>query len=481
MRLLFSTFLILGFLAIMPLHAQEAVDDPNAAEKRTAGTQPETPNDYSETYKQLDLFGDVFERVRAQYVEEVPDKDLIEKAINGMLSGLDPHSSYLDEEKFADMQVNTRGEFGGLGIEVTMENGVVKVVAPIDETPAAEAGVLAGDYIIELDGEQVMGLTLSEAVDKMRGKVGEPIDIMISRENVEGPIELTIIRDIIKIRSVRHRVEGNSGYIRITTFNQNAASGVRKAIQEIKDELGNKVNGYVLDLRNNPGGLLDQAIAVSDIFLDKGEIVSTRGREEDDTKRDNATAGDLANGLPIVVLINGGSASASEIVAGALQDHKRGIVMGEPSFGKGSVQTVMALPGHGAMRLTTARYYTPSGRSIQAKGITPDIRVDLAKIESLAYDRVRESDLKGALDKSQEEKPPVPAPSNDNKDPDSDADEGDVEDSEEAAEAIEDYQLSRALDLLSGLKLYRDSAPIESSPAKEQDNEQEEEPQSMVQ
>jgi len=472
MRILFSTILILGFLAIMPLHAQENT------EKRTAGTQPENPNDYSETYKQLDLFGDVFERVRAQYVEEVPDRDLIEKAINGMLSGLDPHSSYLDEEKFAEMQVSTRGEFGGLGIEVTMENGVVKVVAPIDETPAAEAGVLSGDYIIQLDGEPVVGLSLSEAVDKMRGKIGQPIDILISREGVEGPIEMTIIRDIIKIRSVRNRIEGDSGYIRITTFNQNAASGVRKAINEINEELGNKVNGYVLDLRNNPGGLLDQAIAVSDIFLDKGEIVSTRGREEDDTKRDNATPGDLTNGLPIVVLINGGSASASEIVAGALQDHKRGIIMGEQSFGKGSVQTVMALPGHGAMRLTTARYYTPSGRSIQAKGIAPDIQVDLAKIESLAYDRVRESDLKGALDKSEEEKTTVPVAVNDNKKTDAD-DDDEAEESEDEAEAIEDYQLSRALDLLSGLKLYRDSAApisVNTSPSEEPA-----EPKSMVQ
>lgn len=457
MRILLSTVLILGFLAVIPLHAQEADED------RTAGTQPKDPNDYSDTYKQLDLFGDVFERVRAQYVEEVPDQDLIEKAINGMLSGLDPHSSYLDEEKFADMQVSTRGEFGGLGIEVTMENGVVKVVSPIDDTPAAIAGVQAGDYIVELDGEPVMGLSLSEAVDKMRGKVGEPIEILISREGAEGPIEMTIIRDIIKIRSVRHRVEGNTGYLRITTFNQNAASGIRKAIQEINDELGNKLNGYVLDLRNNPGGLLDQAIAVSDIFLDKGEIVSTRGREEDDTKRDNATPGDLTNSLPIVVLINGGSASASEIVAGALQDHKRGIIMGEQSFGKGSVQTVMALPGHGAMRLTTARYYTPSGRSIQATGIEPDIIVELARIESLAYDRVKEADLKGALDskkakdekkeKKEDEKKSEAA--NDNKD---DAKKGDEE---EKKDEIIDYQLSRALDLLSGLSLYRESKPVE--------------------
>jgi len=415
-----------------------------AEEDRTAGAQPaKAADDHSETYRQLDLFGDVFERVRMQYVEEVSDEDLIEEAINGMLSGLDPHSSYLNEKKFEDMQVSTKGEFGGLGIEVTMENGVVKVVAPIDDTPAALAGVLAGDLIVQLDGEAVMGLTLSEAVDKMRGKVGTPIEILITREGVDAPIPLTIVRDVIKIQSVRHRIEDNSGYIRITTFNQNAANGVRKAIAEISEELGTKANGYVLDLRNNPGGLLDQAIAVADIFLDKGEIVSTRGREESNTKRDNATPGDLINDLPIVVLINGGSASASEIVAGALQDHKRGIVMGEKSFGKGSVQTVMALPGHGAMRLTTARYYTPSGRSIQAKGIEPDIEVELAKIEAIEYQRLRESDLKGALDKTEEDKEVPKKEQNE----------------DEAPAEIIDYQLSRALDLLSGLDLYRDSVP----------------------
>ncbi|MEZ5813438.1 MAG: S41 family peptidase [Alphaproteobacteria bacterium] len=407
-------------------------------EERTAGSQPA---DYSETYEQLDLFGDVFERVRAQYVEEKGDQELIENAINGMLTALDPHSSYLNNEKFEDMQVSTRGEFGGLGIEVTMENGVVKVVSPIDDTPAAAAGVQAGDYIVQIDDEPVMGLSLSEAVDKMRGKVGTEIDLVISREGADAPIEMTLVRDVIKIRSVRHRVEGNSGYLRITTFNQNAESGLKKAMQEIKAELGNKLNGYVLDLRNNPGGLLDQAIAVSDIFLDKGEIVSTRGRHEEDTKRDNATPGDLADGLPVVVLINGGSASASEIVAGALQDHRRAILLGTKSFGKGSVQTVVPLPGHGAMRLTTARYYTPSGRSIQAKGIEPDILVEPAKIET--YDvsrRLREENLKGALDKK---------PVNDNK-----ADEESDED-DEAKEEVKDYQLLRALDLLNGLTLYR--------------------------
>ena len=442
---IFHSLLIIGLLAGAP----QAV---YAQEDRTAGTQPQNENDYSETYQQLDLFGDVFERVRSQYVEEKTDPELIENAINGMLTALDPHSSYLNEESFKDMQVSTRGEFGGLGIEVTMENGLVKVVSPIDETPAARAGVQAGDYIVELDGEPVMGLTLSEAVDKMRGKVGTEIDLVISREGEEGPIDLTIVRDIIKIQSVRHRVEGNSGYIRITTFNQNAEGGVKEAIQDIKNELGNKLNGFVLDLRNNPGGLLDQAIGVSDIFLDKGEIVSTRGREEGDTKRDNATPGDLVEGLPIVVLINGGSASASEIVAGALQDHKRAIVMGAQSFGKGSVQTVIPLPGHGAMRLTTARYYTPSGRSIQAMGIEPDIEVGLAKIEAFDVRRFRESDLKGALSNPDAKDADEEPAANDNVTEGDDAEKVAEDKAEE--EAIEDYQLYRALDLLTALSLY---------------------------
>lgn len=440
---------VIGFVST-PAHAEES---------RTAGTQPkyEAPDpEYQETYRQLDLFGDVFERVRENYVEEKEDKDLIENAINGMLTGLDPHSSYLNDDQFEDMRVNTRGEFGGLGIEVTMENGLVKVVAPIDETPAAEAGILAGDYIVEIDGEAVMGLTLNDAVDKMRGKVGTEIKLSVAREGMDAPIKLTIIRDIIKIRSVRHRVEGNAGYLRITTFNQHAESGLKAAIKEIKEELGNKLIGYVLDLRNNPGGLLDQAIGVSDIFLDKGEIVSTRGRHSQDTKRDNASSGDLADGLPIVVLINGGSASASEIVAGALQDHKRAILLGTQSFGKGSVQTVIPLPGHGAMRLTTARYYTPSGRSIQATGITPDIIVEQAKIENLDIHGISEADLKGALDKKDKAKK---------------ADEKDDEASEDKEAEIEDYQLMRALDLLSGLSLYKDSVTAVQAVKAQQEQE----------
>ncbi len=409
-----------------------------AEDERTAGSKPEAvKSDYSETYRQLDLFGDVFERVREQYVDEKTDEELIENAIQGMLSGLDPHSSYLDEDDFSDMRVQTRGEFGGLGIEVTMENGVVKVVSPIDDTPAARAGMQAGDLVVEIDNIPVMGLSLSDAVDKMRGKVGTKIKLLVVREGEDKPIDVEIVRDVIKIQSVRHRIEGNVGYIRITQFNQHVEDGLEEAITEIKKELGNKLVGFVLDLRNNPGGLLDQSIAAADMFLDKGEIVSTRGRHESDTRRDNASSGDLAEGLPIVVLINSGSASASEIVAGALQDHKRAILLGTKSFGKGSVQTVMPLPGHGAMKLTTARYYTPSGRSIQALGIDPDIFVEQAKIESYKFRRLREEDLERALDKKEKDQT--------------------SEDEEEASEEPQDYQLLRAVDLLNGLSLYKDS------------------------
>ncbi len=410
-------------------------------------TEKKADSSYSETYKQLSLFGDVFERVRSEYVEEVDDKTLIEYALNGMLSSLDPHSSYLSEEKFNDMRVETSGEFGGLGIEVTMENGLVKVVAPIDDTPAYRAGIQAGDYIIKIDEDSVMGMTLSDAVDKMRGKVGSTIDLSIAREGEDSTIEVTLVRDIIQIKSVKFRTEGNVGYIRITSFSQKTGPGVRNAIESISKELGDKLIGYVLDLRNNPGGLLSQAISVSDAFLDKGEIVSQRGRYEEDTERNNATPGDLTNGLPIVVLVNGGSASASEIVAGALQDHRRAIIMGTQSFGKGSVQTVMPLPGNGAMRLTTARYYTPSGRSIQAKGITPDIIVEQATIKSLEQERIRESDLLGALDRSNAKK----GAANDNKKKDSNKNE------DEKDKKIEDYQLMRAVDLLKGLSLYQTS------------------------
>src|SRR5450830_1397258 len=332
----------------------------------------------ADTYRQLNLFGDVFERVRADYVEKPDDSKLIDTAINGMLAGLDPHSSYMDAKSFRDMQVQTRGEFGGLGIEVTMEDGLIKVVAPIDETPAAKAGILANDLITKLDDEQVQGLTLNQAVEKMRGPVNTKIKLTVMRKGQDKPIEVSIMRDIIRVRAVRSQVEGEDvGYIRMTQFNEQTTDGLKKAITDISAKVGkDKLKGYVLDLSNNPCGLLDQAISVSDASLQKGEIVSTRGRTAEETQRFNARSGDLTKGKPMIVLINGGSASASEIVAGALQDHRRATLVGTRSFGKGSVQTIIPLgSGNGALRLTTARYFTPSGRSIQAKGITPDIEV----------------------------------------------------------------------------------------------------------
>jgi len=346
-----------------------------------------------------------------------------------------------------------------------MENGFVKVVSPIDDTPAFKAGILAGDFITHLDNEPVMGLTLSEAVDKMRGKVGEPITITVVREGAEEPMDIEIIRNIIKIQSVRSRIEqGDIGYIRITTFNQNTTPGLEKAIKEIKAEAGDKLKGYVLDLRNNPGGLLDQAISVSDTFLDKGEIVSTRGRNESDTKRDNATPGDLTDGKPMIVLINGGSASAAEIVAGALQDHRRGILLGTQSFGKGSVQTIIPLPGHGAMRLTTARYYTPSGRSIQAEGIEPDIVVEPAKVEQLAsFKRVREGDLRGALNNDSKVTAKLKALTEKAKENESateeekqPANDNQKTPTTKGDDEATDYQLDRAIDLLRGVIMYGD-------------------------
>jgi carboxyl-terminal processing protease len=331
----------------------------------------------SEIYRQLDLFGEVLERVRADYVEKPEDPKLIEAAINGMLTALDPHSAYLNPKHFRDMQVQTRGEFGGLGIEVTMENGVVKVVAPIEDTPAARAGVMSGDLITHLDKEQILGLTLQEAVEKMRGPVNSPITLTIVRKGAEDPLEVKIVRDVIHINPVKYNVEGDDvGYIRVTTFNEQTTANLQKAVEDLKKELGPKLKGYIVDLRNNPGGLLDQAISVSDAFLDQGAIVLTRGRNLEETQRSNARPGDITGGEKIVVLINGGSASASEIVAGALQDHHRATIIGTRSFGKGSVQTIIPLGSNGALRLTTARYYTPSGRSIQAKGIDPEIVVE---------------------------------------------------------------------------------------------------------
>jgi carboxyl-terminal processing protease len=330
----------------------------------------------TDTYKQLNLFGDVFERIRADYVEQPDDAKLIEAAINGMLSSLDPHSSYLNAKDFQDMQVQTRGEFYGLGIEVTMENELIKVISPIDDTPAAKAGVLAGDIITQLDGDQVQGLTLRDAVEKMRGPANSTIVLTIVRAGVEKPLKITVVRDVIRVQSVKHRVENDIGYIRVASFSEQTMEGLEKAIDDIKSKVPkDQLRGYVLDLRGNPGGLLDQAVMVSDAFLDRGEIVSTRGRHSDDVQVFSARAGDLADGKPVIVLINGGSASASEIVAGALQDHRRATVLGTRSFGKGSVQTIIPIGRAGAIRLTTARYYTPSGRSIQAKGIEPDIEV----------------------------------------------------------------------------------------------------------
>jgi carboxyl-terminal processing protease len=351
----------------------------------------------AETYRLLSLFGDVFERIRAEYVEPVNDRDVIEAAINGMLTSLDPHSGYLNPRNFRDMQVQTRGEFGGLGIEVTQEGGYIKVIAPIDDTPAARAGVRAGDLITHIDGQSTQGLTLNEAVERMRGPPRTEIRLTIRREGSPRPIEMAITRDVIRIQSVRARLEGDVAYIRITSFNEQTDAGLRRAMQQIRQQAGGNLRGVLLDLRNNPGGLLDQAVAVADDFLDQGEIVSTRARRPEDAQRYNAKPGDIAQGLPLVVLINGGSASASEIVAGALQDHRRAVVIGTRSFGKGSVQTVMPLPGNGAIRLTTARYYTPSGRSIQATGIEPDVVIEALKGEARAEARDREAQLNRAL------------------------------------------------------------------------------------
>ena len=414
-----------------------------------AFTQTGPTNNTSETYRLLNLFGEVFERVRADYVEDVTDRKLVEDAINGMLSSLDPHSSFMNARSFRDMQVQTRGEFGGLGIEVTQENGFIKVVSPIDDTPAAKAGLKPGDLIAAIDGESVTSLTLQEAVEKMRGPVGSAIKLTIRRGTTE-PFEVTLTRAVIRIQSVRSRVEGDIGYLRITSFTEQTDAGVKAAIDKIKTQLGPKLKGLVLDLRNNPGGLLDQSIAVSDAFLDKGEIVSTRGRRSEDAQRYNAKPGDMLNGLPIVVLINGGSASASENVAGALQDHRRAIILGTKSFGKGSVQTIIPMGNQGAMRLTTARYFTPSGRSIQAQGIDPDIVVEPAKIEAIAVPRARrEADLRGALRNDQQQGQPAQpqAPPSPAVDPDEQA-------SAVPVDAASDYQLARALDLLRGIALF---------------------------
>jgi carboxyl-terminal processing protease len=362
----------------------------------------------ADTYRQLNLFGDVFERVRSDYVEKPDDSKLVESAISGMLSGLDPHSSYMDAKSFRDMQVQTRGEFGGLGIEVTMEDGLIKVVSPIDDTPASKAGIQANDIITNLDDEAVQGLTLNQAVEKMRGPVGSKIKLKVIRKGVDNPLDITLMRDNIRVRSVRSRIEADDiAYIRITTFNEQTTEGLKKSIADLQGQIGDKLKGYVIDLRNNPGGLLEEAVTVSDTFLDRGEIVSTRGRNAEETQRRVAHPGDLTKGKPVIVLVNGGSASASEIVAGALQDHKRATLVGTRSFGKGSVQTIIPLgAGNGALRLTTARYYTPSGKSIQAKGIVPDIEVlqDVPDELKSRTDTKGEASLRGHLKNDGDEK-----------------------------------------------------------------------------
>ena len=397
-------------------------------------------NNRQETYKQLNLFGDVFQRVQEQYVEEITDKELIESAISGMLQSLDPHSSYLSPESYKDMQVKTKGTFGGLGIEITMEGGFVKVVSPIDDTPAANAGMQPGDLIIGINGESIKGLTINEAVSRLRGPVKSKITITVIRGE-KDPFDVEIIRDVIKIRSVKHEIINNIGYVRLTTFSDTTTSGMENSINEIKKELGDKFQGLILDLRNNPGGLLNQSISVTDAFLNQGEIVSTQGRKADDTSRVFAKKGDIINGKPLIVLINSGSASASEIVAGALKDHARAIIVGTRSFGKGSVQSIIPLSGNGAMRLTTARYYTPSGVSIQAKGIEPDIKVEagITNLKKEGLERGREENLRGALDKKNST-----TKTEDNKKPE-------IIPSEKL---LQDNQISRAVDLIRGIHLF---------------------------
>lgn len=407
-----------------------------------AAKQSKAQTEDADTYELLNLFGEVMERAKVSYVEDVSDKKLIESAINGMLSSLDPHSSFLDDQSFKYMSEQTKGKFGGLGIEVTMENGVVKVVSPIDDTPASKAGLKPGDYITNIDGEAVMGMTLNDAVDKMRGKIGSKVKLTIRRIN-EKPLEVTLKREEIKIQSVKNSIKADDVvYIRISSFSEDVDTMAAKAIKDAKKKLGDKLKGVVIDVRNNPGGLLDQAVNVSDLFLDKGEIVSTRSRNEEDTVKYTAKEGDIAKGLPIVVIINDGSASASEIVAGALQDHKRAIILGEKSFGKGSVQTVIPLGKYGAMRLTTARYYTPSGRSIQAKGIEPDIEVKPAKVEVLDTGvGFSEAEFSNALKNET---------SGDKNSKNADQKKA------EAEELAKDYQLSRAIDLVKALGLYNE-------------------------
>jgi carboxyl-terminal processing protease len=441
-----------ALVAWFVLNPAVAAEPPSSAPKTT-----------SDTYRQLDLFGEVFERVRADYVENVSDEQLVEAAINGMLSALDPHSSYMNAKNFGEMEVQVRGEFGGLGIEVTMENGTVKIVSPIDDTPAAKAGIKPGDLILAIDGDPVMGMSLNDAVTKMRGPIDSEIKLTLQRGSGK-PFDVKLKRAEIKIQSVKYRMEGNDiGYIRISSFNEQTDAGIHAAFDAFHRQAGNKLIGVVLDLRNNPGGLLDQAIAVSNDFIPRGEIVSTRGRHPEDAQRyDAKPANDISNGVPVVVLINGGSASASEIVAGALQDHHRAVLLGTRSFGKGSVQTIIQLPGHGAIRLTTARYYTPSGRSIQARGIDPDIVVEPAKIEKVAEPEFRhEADLKGALKNTTpeaiSEHPGGDQTRNDQTKSDQTKTDESLVDQDKIGSA-DDYQLTRAIDLLRGVSMFNTHA-----------------------
>ena len=404
----------------------------------------------ADTYKQLNLFGDVFDRVRADYVEDPDESKMIEAAINGMLTSLDPHSSYMDAKRFEDMSVQTKGEFGGLGIEVTMENGFVKVVAPIDDTPAAKAGLMANDLITKIDGADIQGLTLNEAVDKMRGGVNTPITLTIQRKD-QAAFDVKLIRDRIRVQSVKSNLEGEDiGYVRISSFTEQTQEGLEKAFSSLKKTMGSKAKGYIIDLRNNPGGLLDQAISVSDSFLDKGEVVSTRGRRAEETQRFSAQKGDISDNKTVVILINGGSASASEIVAGALQDHKRATIIGTRSFGKGSVQTIIPLGSQGALRLTTARYYTPAGRSIQAKGIDADILIEQPLPPELQGKNVStegEASLRGHLTNE------------------GGGDEGGGSSAYVPEDKTKDVQLKAAIDFLNGVKVVSNVKPADTKPA----------------
>jgi carboxyl-terminal processing protease len=456
---------LLAFLAAAPLFAKTTT--PENAAPAAGESNP------ADTFKQLTLFSDVLERVRADYVDPITDEKLIEAALNGMLSSLDPHSGYLNKQSFEDMQTQTRGEFGGLGIEVTMENGLVKVVSPIDDTPAAKAGLQPADLITHIDAKPVTDLTLTEAVDKMRGTPGTKVTLTIRRGGLSGqPFDVTLTRAVIHVQSVKWEAKDNIAYIRITAFNEQTQPGLDKAMAEADEKIGDKLEGYVIDLRNNPGGLLEQAVSVAGTFIDAGkEVVSTRGRHKEDDQSFTAKGGDRAHGKPMVVLINGGSASASEIVAGALQDHKRAILVGTKSFGKGSVQTIIPVAGGGAMRLTTARYYTPSGRSIQALGIEPDITVQPAKLEKIALGKgLHEADLKGALHNDTLKAGAAPKPSA--APDDSDNDDGDAAPGDDSSDKSDkgkdtdskdasgkpakpfDYQMARALDLVHGIALF---------------------------